>query len=354
MKRLISVLLVFGVLAALAACGSRQAAEEKPEDDGSAEGYAGSADFDWSACSGAEIDIMWQDSDGTQRDIVQNYAMRYVAEATAPYGIRVNWIPNSGNTDYVTLSATGELGDIWFGSLSTTMVEAGIAMDLTPYLAVDSYLNCFAEPELLYFRDHIWALSTGVDGMYSGVLYYNLDLFRQLGIEEPETYEDFLYALEDCYLAGYGGLTFEGGPNSVYTRFLWQDTLISVDPLAAVAMIDGEEDAFSDPAMEGAIRQIRELSSLGYLGTGVHQRGYNDALQQFADGSCAMLYVNSWNNGQVLGLVSGAISVVQGDPVGVQQEQEEEEFLTENGGFEIARVSTLDGWCCVEAVKAKR
>jgi len=342
MKRIIAMFLLLCMFCTLAACREKTPSDEQAAPDIPDSGeYAGSEDFDWAAYEGVTVDIMWQDTDDTQRDIMK-YVMEDVGELSAGYGFRVNWIGNRGDADYTSLAATGTLADIWFSNVTMEMLQAGIVLDLTPYVTVDDYLyDLYADPDLLYFRDHVWALSTGVDSRYSGVLYYNKDIFTQVGVEELETYTDLVDALRWIHEAGYGGLTFDGGNQSVYTRFLWQDTLTSVDPAACMAVLNGQEDAFENPSVADSFRQILELGEAGWLGSDIAYRSAYEALTQFASGEYAMLYTNSWNSALVMSWVSGAaLEEEQGAAVSVTQEEkddekDEEEERFKPGNFEI-------------------
>ena len=308
MKRYLSLLIALCMALSLAACGNAadgdsadSAPDANPGEYVSSGEYTGSADFDWSVYEGVTVDIFWQDSDNTQRDIMNNYVIPDIDAVAKEHGFTVNWTAKSGDTDYLSLAASGSIGDIWFSGISMEMIEGGVILDLTPYLEVDTYLeDTYSDPADLYFNNHVWCLSTGIDKVYSGALYYNKTIFGELMIDGIETYDDLYDALTWCVDAGYEGLTFDTVDNSVYSRFLWQDTLISVDPEAAVDFAYGGEDAFLNPAVESAFMQIRELDSAGLLGISIGTRSAADAFAQFAGGSFAMLYTNSWSTDRLI------------------------------------------------------
>ncbi len=266
-----------------------------PTASGDVPTYAGSTDFDWDRYRDVRITIMWQATDSTQESIVEDFAKPAVAAVADQCGLKVRWVENP-NSNYASLAASGQLADIWFSNVSMDMIEAGILLDLTPYLSVDSYLaDMYRYPELNVFRDRIWALSSGVDSFYNGVLYYNTEQFEKAYVESIDTYDKFLDSCLDLHDEGYGGLVLDFGRNSVYSRFLWQNTVISEDPDVYRALLAGDPDAFLNPAFEGAFAQYRTLCDDGLLTV----LPMDDAVAAFLQGSCSMIYVDSWKNADI-------------------------------------------------------
>ena len=342
MKKLVALLLALVLVLALAACGEKPATGDDAaagDDAAVPAGYTGSADFDWSAYKGVDFEIMWQESDDTQIQIVKEYAMPALQEIADEYGINITWVGNV-DSDYTTLAATGELADVWFGNVTLEMIQSDVMLDLTPYLTVDSYLeDNFTTPSFYYFNGKIWSVSTGVDSFYNGVLYYNKGMFEDAGITDISTFDKLVEACAALADKGYGGITLEGGPNSVYTRFLWQNMVIGEDPDAYKAIIDGDKAAFQNPAIEASLQQFRTLHDAGYTGQAVNVRETADAISQFANGDYAMLYVDSWNNGSVWEQTQAA-----GIDVGVAWWPSNNADY-ETGAFIAGWGSPLSGWC---------
>ncbi len=313
MKKLLSLLLAFAMLFALAACGAADddaaddaaaddaAADDAAADDAAADDAADDAaadGFDWAAYEGVEVAIHWQESDSTQIDIVENFAMPAVQAIADEYGFTVEW-SGLGEASITQLAATGSLPDIWFGSVTLEMIESDVMLDLAPYLTADTYLeDNYLSPDFYYFNGNIWSLSTGVDAFYNGALYYNKGILEECGVAEADlaTYEGLVAACEKIAAKGYVPLTFEGARGGVMTRFFWQNCVISVDPDAYTAIIDGAANAFSNSAIEASLAQVRDLADAGYTGVAVAARSTEDAIAAFGFGEAAMLYCDSWQN----------------------------------------------------------
>ncbi len=344
MKKLLALLLALVLVLALAACGEKPASDDAASGGSGGSvpaGYTGSADFDWSAYKGVDFQIMWQESDSTQIEIVKDYAMPAIQEIADEYGINFEWVGNV-DSSYTTLAATGELADVWFGNVTLEMIQADIMLDLTPYLTVDSYMeDTFTTPSFYYFNGVIWSLSTGVDSFYNGVLYYNKAMFEDAGItaDDINTYEGLVEACATLAAKGYGGITLEGGDNTAYSRFLWQNTVIGEDPDAYKAILDGAKDAFQNDAIVASFQQFRTLHDAGYCGQAVNARSTEDAIAQFAAGDYAMLYVDSWQNGAVWDQTQAA-----GLDVGVAWWPSNNADY-ETGAFIAGWGSPLSGWC---------
>ncbi len=362
MKKLICLLLALIMVLALVACGEKPAAggddaaagddaasggddaatggDDAGGDDAAAPaGYTGSADFDWSAYKGVDFEIMWQESDDTQIQIVKEYAMPALQEIADEYGINFTWV---GNVDqsYTTLAATGELADVWFGNVTMEMIQSDIMLDLTPYLTVDSYLeDTFTTPSFYYFNGVIWALSTGVDSFYNGVLYYNKALLEANGITDISTYDKFAEALKTLNDAGVGGLTFCQGV--WYNRFLWQNSFVSVKPEAYLAMLDGDKDVFTTYAAEAAqsINNMRDFIVAGYTPAAMNVHETADAIAEFAAGDYAFLYTDSWQNANVWDQTQAT-----GVDVGVAWWPSDNADY-ETGAYIAGWGSPLSGWC---------
>ena len=368
MKKIIALLLALVLVLALAACGEKPADtgdDAAPAGDDAASGddaaagddaaggddaasgddaaapagYTGSADFDWSAYSGVDFEIMWQETDDTQIQIVKEYAMPALQEISDEYGINFTWV---GNVDqsYTTLAATGELSDVWFGNVTLDMIQSDIMLNLTPYLTVDSYLeDTYATPGFFFFNGNIWSLSTGVDSFYNGVLYYNRTLFAECGIEDDlSTFDKMVAACETLMANGYMGLTISWGP---WQHFGWSDAVLSVDVEAYRALISGDKTAFAvyGDAFAGSFDEIRTLLLGGYTPAALNVHETADSIADFTAGDCGMLYVQSWNNGSVQ---KGAEET--GFDVGVAW------WPVSNTGYQTGDYisswgSPLSGWC---------
>nr|WP_216094249.1 extracellular solute-binding protein [Jiangella alba] len=128
------------------------------------------------------------------------------------------------------------------------------------------------------------------------VLYYNEDLFAQAGIEVPTTWQETLDAV--ATFQDQGIIPFSLAGQSVWPELMWIQYLTDRvgGPEVFQAVLDGEPDAWSDPAIAEALTKIQELVDAGGFGDAFA----SVAADQSADaalvhtGRAAMLLQGSW------------------------------------------------------------
>ncbi|PFG33012.1 ABC transporter substrate-binding protein [Sanguibacter antarcticus] len=152
----------------------------------------------------------------------------------------------------------------WGGGGLKTYVDAG---------EVTSLQSAFdAAPDLL---DRIFpsVLAGGtVDGEiygtpYNGVqpvvIYYNKDVFEQAGVEVPATWDDLLTAVGELNDAGVAPFSVGGASKWPYLMWIAYLTDRIGGPEVFQSIVDGEEDAWLDPAVIEANTMIQELVTAG-------------------------------------------------------------------------------------------
>lgn len=128
------------------------------------------------------------------------------------------------------------------------------------------------------------------------VLYYNQDLFDQVGVEVPTTWAETLDVVEAFRDAGI--IPFALAGQSVWPELMWIQYLTDRigGPEVFQAVLDGEPGAWSDPAIIEALTRIQELVDAGAFGDAFA----SVAADQSADaalvhtGRAAMLLQGSW------------------------------------------------------------
>ena len=128
MKKVIALLLTLMMILSLAACAAAPARETNSETTApAAQENTTETDVPNDVAPGAEyegksIQIMFN-SDDTWNDVIDNYAKAAIAEEFP--GLNVEFVPLQ-DVPVETLATVGELPDIWFGTVSTAQIEAGI------------------------------------------------------------------------------------------------------------------------------------------------------------------------------------------------------------------------------------
>lgn len=125
------------------------------------------------------------------------------------------------------------------------------------------------------------------------VALYNTEQFKEAGVEEPETWEEFLAVAETLKEAGF--TPFHATVQDGWRGFVWfQEIMIRTDPEAYMGLHDGSVAYDSEP-----VRNAFKIWSDWY------QKGYftdprsNDEAADFARGEGAIYLFGDWATGLV-------------------------------------------------------
>ncbi|SDD53184.1 carbohydrate ABC transporter substrate-binding protein, CUT1 family [Sanguibacter gelidistatuariae] len=128
------------------------------------------------------------------------------------------------------------------------------------------------------------------------ILYYNQDLFDQVGVPVPTTYDELLTAVAKLSDAGIIPIALAGQskwPELMYIQYL-TDRIGGTEVFQSI--LDGEPDAWSDPAVAEALTKIQELVDAGAFGDSfgsvAADAGADTALVH--TGKAAMVLQGSW------------------------------------------------------------
>jgi raffinose/stachyose/melibiose transport system substrate-binding protein len=128
------------------------------------------------------------------------------------------------------------------------------------------------------------------------VLYHNKELFEQVGVEVPETWEDLLAAVEAFKAEGITPFALAG--QSVWPELMWIQYLTDRigGPEVFQAVVDGKPDAWSDPAITEALERIQQLVDAGAFGQnfGSVTADANADVALVYTGKAAMLLQGGW------------------------------------------------------------
>lgn len=128
------------------------------------------------------------------------------------------------------------------------------------------------------------------------ILFYNQDLFDQVGIDVPTTWDELMSAVEAFNAEGIAPFSIAG--QSVWPELMWIQYLTDRigGPEVFEGIVAGEEDAWSDPAIIEALERIQELVEAGGFVDGfasvTADAGADAALVH--TGRAAMLLQGSW------------------------------------------------------------
>jgi raffinose/stachyose/melibiose transport system substrate-binding protein len=149
----------------------------------------------------------------------------------------------------------------WSGSFIAELVKSDALMDLGPWLEEDQeFADSFYPSQLGPFRvdDAQYGLPVG---MHSKVFYYDAELFDELGLTVPTTWDEFMDVI-DTIEAETGKPAIEFGAVDTWTIAHYLGTLNQrvVDPEVFVADQDPAEGAFTDPGYVTALERLQEIA----------------------------------------------------------------------------------------------
>lgn len=195
-----------------------------------------------------------------------------------------------------------------------TALNSGTGPDVVYYDTGPGFAGVLAEAGLLRPLDDLYA-SGALDAVYPwtkerstfggkvyGVgnqlefvaVYYNADLFAELGLTAPTTYQEFLTVSEALKAAGVVPVAFgnAAGWPAFHNFSLYANNFVPQDKLEA--MIAGTE-SWEAPEVVAAIQAMFvDMDAAGYLNPSVNAVAYDDANILFSSGMAGMTMTGSW------------------------------------------------------------
>lgn len=128
------------------------------------------------------------------------------------------------------------------------------------------------------------------------VMYYNEDIFKELGVEVPKNTDEFLSILEKASKAGYVGFD-NSGDNNYPLLWLINHIVYSKAPKADIdKWYYGQETPESvKQAFIEAFRVGKEMADKGYFRKNFEGVQYDSVPQLFGQGKTAMIMDGDWN-----------------------------------------------------------
>jgi raffinose/stachyose/melibiose transport system substrate-binding protein len=124
-------------------------------------------------------------------------------------------------------------------------------------------------------------------------IFYNKQLFADLGIEEPQTWDELMDAAAAIKAEGVLPFTASGEQGWPITRLLSGYIFRSLGPDALKKVADGEAK-LTDPEYVEAAEAIAQLGADGYLNENIASLDYDGAQNEFLNGNAAMFYMGTW------------------------------------------------------------
>ena len=173
-----------------------------------------------------------------------------------------------------------------------TLARAGLTYDLTDV----------AQERGWWDRHVTWTLEQGIfDGRLFAIgtemealgIFYNKDIFEEVGATIPQTYDEFLALCELLLNEGVLPLMIDNldqWPGFHYES-LWLNSFVGHEAVAEVLSL---EAGWDQPSFGYALDQLYYLVTRGFVNEGINSLSYDDANSLFVAGAAAMRPTGGW------------------------------------------------------------
>lgn len=207
----------------------------------------------------------------------------------------------------------GETIDITYATatlVGPTLAPSGILMDLTDL--VEPFKDRFV-PNMLNFYTHgghVWAIPHGVAS--TSLVYYNVDMFKELGLSEPKTYEEWVNVVNTIREKKGIEPFIHQGKHPWYWPMWFFETFAQTSGNKSIQFtqdfLSGNRK-FTSPEEIAAFNEIARIYQDGIL----HQSDLDvdgDGMKAaFAQQKAAMFYGGLWELSATRTIVNGAFEV---------------------------------------------
>jgi raffinose/stachyose/melibiose transport system substrate-binding protein len=284
--KLANALLVGSSLIAMTACGTN-----------SNSGSTSTATNTPQSAKKAKIKVMTISTDEARNNIMEKFIKPNI-QAALP-DVEVEFEAGGGGADFANklkaYNASGDLPDVWYGESNHAIpiMSAGNLLDLTPYVTKDKFIEKYAVPDALKYRDKIYALSSGADTYFTPVIFYHKDMFEQAGVQIPKSFDDLEKAAQTLKSKGVVPISTPGKGGWATNIFLFQNMVQIGDPQAMDDLLKNKTD-FNNPSIKAGLAKVEQLAKLGVLPEGVANLDYGPAKELFTSKKAAMYMMMTW------------------------------------------------------------
>lgn len=266
----------------IAACNGAQPGQDTDDDSPPAGDSTASA---W-ALTGGVHEQLWGASFEWWNEAHPSQAFAVEWFANDPYKERIRIAVGAGNAPTLIFG--------WGGGTLQEYVDQSKVIDITDGTrdVIDRVIPAVADGGRI--DDTVYAIPNGQSQPV--ILYYNADLFEQIGAEVPTTWADVLEVSAQFQDAGIAPFAVAGQSRWPYLMWIQYLTDRVGGPEPFQAVVDGEPGAWSDPAFTEALEKIQELVETGAFveGYGSVSADENADLALVYTGRAAMLLQGSW------------------------------------------------------------
>lgn len=288
-KKLFGILVLFSLVLVIAACSD----DSSSKSDGDSEKGGDS--------SGDKVEIFsWWTGAGEEDGLL---ALIDLFEEKHPdIGIENAAVAGGAGTNAKAVLATRMQGDdppstfqVHGGAeLNDGWVAAGKMEPLDDFYKENEWMDKFPEEliDLVSDDGHIYAVP--VDIHRGNVLFYNMKVFEENGVEVPTTFDEFFTAADKLKAAGVTPLAL-GDKESWPATMIFENVLLGVLGPDDYQKLFAGEIALDDDQVVEAAEKFKKM--LGYVNEDHASRNWQDSAQLVANGEAAMINMGDWAKG---------------------------------------------------------
>ncbi|MET1018458.1 MAG: extracellular solute-binding protein [Microterricola sp.] len=124
-------------------------------------------------------------------------------------------------------------------------------------------------------------------------IWYNKAIFEEVGLDEPQTFDDLVAANEELAAAGYTPMAMAGAQAFPLTRLIGMYIYRNVGLDAMTDIRDGNAK-LTDPEYVAGAEALVQMAEAGDFGDGFISQDASVANNQFLTGAAAMKYDGTW------------------------------------------------------------
>jgi raffinose/stachyose/melibiose transport system substrate-binding protein len=179
----------------------------------------------------------------------------------------------------------------WSGEFAKKFVTSSNAYDLTEALNADpgwrdGFMKAGLEP--FTFSGKNYGIPLRINGKF---FVYNKELFDKYKLAEPANWEQFMTVCETLKKAGVAPIAFGNITPWAACHYLTGLNQKLVPQDVRERDYNPKTGEYTDPGYIKALQYFKGLNDKGYFNKGVNSTEHNMALETFAQGKQAMLYV---------------------------------------------------------------
>ncbi len=306
-KRILVTLLAAAMgLGLLAGCGETGDTSGNAADGAQGSSTEGGASNNSSGEAEEITWMFWDDLNATEdlislgyADVIERFNKDYegvyhvtpITTNLEEYYTKLNALVASGETPDVFIVSPGPNLDVY--------AEPGYCLDLKSALTANDneWLNTFNGGEGAFsqqtYGDAIDAVPLNIA---AACVFYNTEIFSEVGVEVPETYDEFIDACEKIQKAGYTPLSCSAG--TAWCLSMIAGYLCDREGADLAAIADGSAK-WTDECFVNAANKLLEISK--YFQPTAAGDTNDVATAGFYNGEAAMLVQGSWAIGQING-----------------------------------------------------